>query len=327
MRFNFTIYLLLLCCTVHLASAADLPGIPEFIDEMVAKHQFKRGELKMLFAHAQYKPSVIDAISRPATIKPWLEYRASFVNKQRIQHGLEFWRKYALALKRAEKRYGVPQEIIVAIIGVETIYGKNAGTFRTIDALTTLAFDYPRRAEFFCSELENYLLLAREQRFNLLKIHSSYAGAMGIPQFMPSSYRKYAVDFNGNHKIDLLHENVDAIGSVANYMQGYGWIGTAGAQPPVAVQAKIVKKAWIGEISKPRTLQEWSSVGIAPQVDLPPELPARLADYTVENGKELWLVFNNFEVITRYNNSDFYAMSVFQLAEELKAARKASVVN
>ncbi len=325
MQTNYPI--LLLCWLIHSADAADMQGIPEFIDEMVVKHQFKRSELETLFNHVQHKPSVIEAISRPATIKPWLEYRASFVNTQRIQRGLEFWYKHAASLQRAEQQYGVPQEIIIAIIGVETIYGKNAGTYRTIDALSTLAFDYPRRAPFFRSELENYLLLAQEQQFNLLEIRSSYAGAMGIPQFMPSSYRKYAVDFNGNHKIDLLHEDVDAIGSVANYMQGYGWIGAADVQPPIAVQAKFVKKQWIGEISKPRTLQEWSSVGIAPKVELPPDLSARLADYTVANGKEFWLVFNNFEVITKYNNSDFYAMSVFQLAEELKAARKASAAN
>jgi membrane-bound lytic murein transglycosylase B len=154
---------------------------------------------------------------------------------------------------------------------------------------------------------------------------------------MPSSYRKYAVDFNGNHKIDLLHEDSDAIGSVANYLQAYGWVGGAGSalpggsdavlQPPIALPAQIVKKAWIGEITAPRTLQEWSSVGIAPGVDLPQDLSARLVDFTVSDGKELWLVFNNFEVITRYNNSDFYAMSVFQLAEELKAARNVSVAN
>lgn len=337
MKFNFTISLLLLCFTVHPAGAAELPGIPEFIDEMVAKHQLNRNELDRVFAHAQYMPSVIAAISRPATIKPWLEYRASFVNTQRIQRGLEFWHKYSLSLQRAEQQYGVPQEIIIAVIGVETIYGKNAGTFRTIDALTTLAFNYPRRADFFRSELENYLLLVREQQFDLLGVHSSYAGAMGIPQFMPSSYRKYAVDFNGNHKIDLLHEDSDAIGSVANYLQAYGWLGGADntlpgglgtvLQPPIALPAQIVKKAWIGEVTAPRTLNEWLSVGIAPSVDLPQELSARLVDFTVADGKELWLVFNNFEVITRYNNSDFYAMTVFQLAEELKAARNASVAN
>lgn len=327
MKRYYPILLLLLCWFTHSVQAANMQGIPEFIDEMVTKHQLKRDELEMLFSHVQYKPSVIAAISRPATIRPWLEYRASFVNTQRVQRGLEFWHKYSPSLQRAEKQYGVPQEIIIAIIGVETIYGKNAGTFRTIDALTTLAFDYPRRAEFFRSELENYLLLAQEQQFNLLATHSSYAGAMGIPQFMPSSYRKYAVDFNGNHKTDLLHEDDDAIGSVANYMQGYGWLGKQNLQPPIAAQAQVINRGWITEMNKPRTLREWALLGVTANVHLPEDLTARLADYTVADGKEYWLVFNNFDVITKYNNSDYYAMSVFQLAEALKAARKLSVAN
>jgi membrane-bound lytic murein transglycosylase B len=152
-----------------------------------------------------------------------VEYRASFLNPPRIDGGAAFWNQYAAVLKRAEQQYGVPQEIIVAVIGVETLYGRRTGRYRTLDALTTLAFDYPHRAEFFRNELAEYLLLAREQNFSLLDIKSSYAGAMGIPQFMPSSYRKYAVDFNSNGKIDILNEPEDAIGSVANYLKQYGW--------------------------------------------------------------------------------------------------------
>lgn len=297
--------------------AADLPGIPEFIDEMVDKHHFERDELKLDFEKASHRPQIIDAISRPATIKPWLEYRAAFVNKKRVKLGLVFWNKYQHSLQRAEKTYGVPQEIIVALIGVETIYGEHAGNFRTLDALTTLAFDYPRRAAFFRDELENYLLLAREQDFNLLEIRSSYAGALGIPQFMPSSYRKYAVDFNGNHKVDLLGEPVDAIGSVGNYLQAYGWIKGG----LVAVRAQPGEEICPGEITTPRSLAEWGEVGVRAEANLKADTTARLMDYTVADGKEFWLGFNNFEVITRYNNSDFYAMSVLQLAEALKAAR------
>ena len=299
--------------------AATLPGIPDFIDEMVAKHHFKREELAKLFDRAEHKPFIIEAISRPATIKPWLEYRAAFVNQGRIRPGLAFWKKYAQTLSRAEKKYGVPQEVIVALIGVETLYGKNAGNFRTIDALTTLAFDYPRRADFFRDELENYLLLSREQQFNLLEIRSSYAGALGIPQFMPSSYRKYAVDFNGNHKVDLLNEPVDAIGSVGNYLQGYGWV--RGGR--IAVRAEVGEDSCAGALDAPRNLSDWADMGIVPRGEITRDEPARLLDFTVQDGKEFWLGFNNFEVITRYNNSDFYAMSVFQLAEELKAAHLA----
>jgi len=335
---------LLLSCAISLVcglavisvNAATLPGIPEFIDEMVSRHHFKREELQRVFAIAQHRPSIIEAISRPATSRPWLEYRAAFVNPQRIRLGVEFWKKYRLTLRRAERQYGVPQEIIVAVIGVETNYGENAGTFRTIDALTTLAFDYPRRAGFFRDELEQYLLLAREQQFDLLEVHSSYAGALGIPQFMPGSYRKYAVDFNGNDKIDLLHEPRDAIGSVANYLKGYGWIrsvpkagnslshkdGVNSAQP-IAMLARANEDVCISENATPRTLAAWSAVGVVPSVNLAKDKPARLIHFTVGESKEFWLVFNNFDVITRYNNSDYYAMSVFQLAEALKAAREA----
>ena len=340
MKIIYAIPLLVLFFAVHPADAATLPGIPEFIDEMVAKHHFKRAELESVFAHAQHVQPVIDAISRPATSRPWLEYRASFVNPQRIKRGLEFWHRYRSTLRRAEQKYGVPQEVIVAVIGVETIYGQDAGNFRTLDALTTLAFDYPQRADFFRSELESFLLLAREQQFDLLAIRGSYAGALGIPQFMPSSYRNYAVDFNGNRKINLLREAKDAIGSVANYLHGYGWIseesGAAGAgkspphkdqpgpMPPIAVRAQVSEEICVGDITTPRPIAAWSEAGIVPGLNLPPDLAARLIDFTLGEGKEFWLLFNNFEVITRYNNSDFYSMTVFQLAEALKQARSTS---
>lgn len=318
MKVIFIIVELLVCLAAFPTRAATLPGIPVFIDEMVARHQFKRAELESAFERAQHLPLVIEIISRPSTLKPWLEYRAAFVNPERVKFGLRFWEKYRQTLQRAEQEFGVPQEIIVALIGVETVYGQDAGTFRTLDVLTTLAFDYPRRTDFFRSELENFLLLARDQDFDLLAIRGSYAGALGIPQFMPSSYRNYAVDYNGNHKIDLLGEPGDAIGSVANYLKSYGWTGGA----PVVVRAQIAEKAWVGEITAPRTIAAWSSVGIVPSEQLPAEHPARLLDFTVAEGKELWLALKDFEVIMRYNNSDFYAMTVFQLAEELKAARR-----
>jgi membrane-bound lytic murein transglycosylase B len=312
---NNLIYVLLPCfLTIFPAQAEILPGVPEFIDEMVSKHQFKRDELHKVLNRAKHKKSIIRAISRPATIKPWLEYRAIFVNKKRIQQGLIFWRKHQATLQRAEKQYGVPQEIIVSIIGVETMYGKRAGTYRAIDALTTLAFDYPRRAKFFRSELENLLLLVRDQQFDLLKLKGSYAGALGIPQFMPSSYRNYAVDFNGNQVADLLNEPEDAIGSVGNYLQGYGWL----RDEPVSVLTHGDHKNLVR--SPPQSISAWKQIGIHPKSGtLKQDKMARLLDYTVKDGKEFWLAFNNFEVITRYNNSDFYAMSVFQLATKLKA--------
>jgi membrane-bound lytic murein transglycosylase B len=315
----FVSLVFLSCSTVALA--ADLPGIPQFIDEMVVKHQFNRDELVQTFQRAEYRPDVIAAITAPATIKPWVEYRAGFINSVRINGGVEFWKQYAETLQRAEQQYGVPQEIIIAVIGVETLYGRRAGKFRTLDALTTLAFDYPRRAEFFRSELAQYLLLAREQSFDLFAIQASYAGALGIPQFMPSSYRKYAVDFNGNGKVDILHEPEDAIGSVANYLKQYGWKTGEPVAQLTQVSAGVVPV--IGPDS--RTVAAWQDAGIVPVEKLQGVVPpAWLLDFTVETGKEYWLTYNNFRVITLYNNSNFYAMSVFQLASALRAAKISS---
>jgi len=315
MIFRLFLALLLLLVSPYVC-AADLPGIPRFIDEMVSRHQFKRDELEQVFRRAQYRQAVIDAISTPATTKPWPEYRAAFINPKRISGGLQFWQRYADALQRAEKQYGVPQEIIVALIGVETMYGNNSGKFSVLDALTTLAFDYPRRADFFRNELEQYLLLAREQDFELFKVQGSYAGAMGIPQFMPSSYRKYAVDFSGDGKIDLLHDPVDAIGSVANYLKEYGWLSGV----PVAARASGGEGARAGSLVESHTVAGWAASGVQPERQVAADITARLIDFTVAEGKEFWLAFNNFDVITRYNNSDFYAMSVHQLTEALRDA-------
>lgn len=301
------------------AAAAELPGIPRFIDEMVERHEFDRAVLADIFAQAQHRPAIIDAISQPASKRSWPEYRASFVNAKRIRLGRQFREKYRLTLRRAERDFGIPQAVIVALIGVETIYGKNMGNYPVLDALTTLAFDYPRRADFFRSELENYLLLSRENGLDLLQTRGSYAGAIGIPQFMPSSYRRYAIDFNGNQKIDLRREARDAIGSVANYLRGYGWVAGEPIAEPVT----------LGEMppdTASHTLAEWTALGIlsAHAADRP-GLPARLLGFTnSDGGQDWWLVFNNFEVITRYNNSNYYAMSVTQLAGRLAESKKLS---
>lgn len=302
-------------------TAADLPGISPFIDDMVARHQFDRGVLVNVFARAKRRPAIIEAISRPASKRPWVDYRAAFVNAKRVRLGRAFAGKYRLTLRRAERRFGIPREVIVALIGVETIYGKNMGNYPVLDALTTLAFDYPRRAEFFRSELENYLLLSRENGLDVFKTRGSYAGAIGIPQFMPSSYRRYAIDFNGNQTVDLRHEARDAIGSVANYLQGYGWV----AGQPIAER---VTPSAEPQDSGPHTLAEWGALGVvSAHAKVAPELPARLLGFaTADGAQEWWLVFNNFEVITRYNNSNYYAMSVTQLAERLGESQQLSSV-
>lgn len=314
MKKSLLIILWFIHCT---AQAADLPGIPAFIDDMVAKHQFRREELEQAFSHAEYRADVIESITKPAILKPWVEYRPLFINPQRIGSGVQFWKKYSATLKRAEKTYGVPQEIILGVLGVETQFGQNLGRFRALDALTTLAFAYPRRADFFRDELEQYLLLAREQGFDLLSVQSSYAGALGVPQFMPSSYRRYAVDFNHNGKIDIMNEPEDAIGSVANYLKQYGWRGNE----PVALQCKVEDEKRLGVIGEARPFIAWRDAGVVPQGKQEGYLPPSwLLDFTVESGKEYWLIFSNFNVIMRYNNSNFYAMSVFQLAEEIRHA-------
>lgn len=313
------ISLFFLLLSSQAACAAELPGIPQFIDEMVERHHFKRADLERLFRRAERRPDVIEAIEKPATLKPWAEYRANFVNPQRIKDGLQFWKKNEIYLHRAQRQYGVPAEYIVAIIGVETMYGKQTGRFRTLDALTTLAFDYPRRAPYFRAELEQYLLLASEQDFDFLTINSSYAGALGIPQFMPSNYRKYALDYNGNGHVDILHEPADAIGSVANYFKHYGWR----SGEPVAIQVRVAESGKLGDLLVARPVMGWTTdAGVALEGGEKGILPpAWLLDLTLESGKEYWLVFENFDVIMRYNISSYYAMSVHQLAQALRAAQ------
>jgi membrane-bound lytic murein transglycosylase B len=260
---------------------------------------------------------------RPAAVpeqqRSWQRYRERFVNARRSEGGQRFWQENEATLQRAEAIYGVPAEIIVAIIGVETEYGRNMGKFSVFEALASLAFYYPPRAAFFRSELEQFLLLARENGISPLDIKGSYAGAIGIPQFMPSSQRHYAVDFDGDDRIDLRNSATDAIGSVARFLQQHGWL----AGTPIAVPARIDgdPTALVTAGIKPAVpLQELAKQGVVAEGDA--ERPAALIDLvTPDMTTEYWVGFENFYVITRYNRSSFYAMSVFQLAEELREAR------
>ena len=299
-------------------AAAELPSIQPFIDEMVSKHEFERDHLVKIFERAQHVPAVINAISLPSTIKPWTEYRANFINDKRITAGLKFWQLHEETLERAEWEFGVPQEIIVAIIGVETMYGRNSGKFSVLNALTTLAFDYPPREAFFRSELENYLVLAREQDWDVFQVKSSYAGALGIPQFMPSSYLKHAEDYDNDNLTDLMNSPVDAIGSVGNYLKQYGWQKGG----PVAVPATVNTPFDTSALSTARNLTAWAEMGVIPATSVAADEMALLMDFTVPTGKEYWLTLNNFKVIRLYNHSNFYSMSVYQLAEELRKGRE-----
>ena len=297
------------------------PEIDVFIVEMVELHGFKESELKSIFSKTRFQPAIISAISSPSTSRPWHKYRPIFVNPRRVAGGVTFWNNNASTLKRASKKFGVPEEIITAIIGVETRYGVRTGKHRVLDALTTLAFNYPRRAEFFRGELEQYLLLTREQDTNMFSIKGSYAGAIGIPQFMPSSYRNYAVDFDSDGKIDLSGNVADSIGSVANYLIAHGW--EAGG--PIATRARIRAgkhhKTLVTGYKPLHTVEKMKKLGITPLIDVPNERQATLIELKNDSEMEYWLGFNNFYVITRYNRSVRYAMSVLQLSEEIRAAR------
>lgn len=295
--------------------------VRNFITYMVNHHQYEMNELEKIFSQTNFRPDILKLISTPASAITWDEYRKRFVNMQRIRGGINFWNKHASELEQARKIYGVPEEIIVAIIGIETAYGSSTGTYRIMDALTTLAFDFPRRADYFREELEQYLLLAREQKFGLLDIKGSYAGAIGIPQFMPGSYRRYAVDFNHDGKIDLSGSAADAIGSIGNYLKEYGWE----AGKPIAVRARIrsenFQKFLDAGIEPLHSVKKLREAGIIPLDSITDDTLSALLELNSQGNRQFWLGFRNFYAITRYNRSTFYAMSVFELARAIRVAR------
>lgn len=298
---------------------ASRPDVQAFIREMAARHEFNAAQLRATFGRAQSQPSIITAISRPAESKPWHAYRPIFLTPKRIQGGVEFWRANAAALAKAEQVYGVPPEYVVAIIGVETQYGGNMGKYRVLEALATLAFDYPRRAAYFRKELENFLLLARAEGVDPLAPRGSYAGAMGFGQFMPSSFRSYAVDFDGDGHRDLWRNPRDAIGSVANYFKKHGWR----TGEPVAVPASVSGGRYPALVSRQLSQPRYSVANLRDQGVMPggPVSDARsalLLELQGRDGPEYWLGFDNFYVITRYNRSQLYAMAVYQLSQEIR---------
>jgi len=295
-----------------------------FVTEMVDRHGFEEEQLLAHFRRAKPTPAIIQAIKPPADpgARSWQAYRARFVEPVRIGRGLEFWRRHETTLARAEAIFGVPAEIIVAIIGVETLYGRNPGRFHAFNALTNLAFDYPPRAELFRRELEALLLLARDEQRDPWHYKGSFAGAIGLPQFLPSSIRAWAVDFDSNGSIDLAVSGVDAIGSVARFLAEHGWRNGE----PIALPAKVSggdTLALLAEGIRPvRLPADMAPFGV--EADGAPEQPAALIDLITPDAEtEYRLGFNNFFVLTRYNRSSFYAAAVMDLAERLKAARSA----
>ncbi len=309
------------CSQLGFASSnfAEQADVLTFINMMVKKNHFNKNELIAVFSSVKPRPTVIQSIRAPLEENPWYRYQMLFVTESRIREGVIFWNKYHDALTRAEKVYGVPASIIVATIGIETKYGKNTGNYRVIDALTNIGFSNSRRADYFRKELEEFLLLAREHHLNPLTIYGSYAGAIGQPQFMPSSYRYYAVNFSGDGKIDLSHNEVDVIGSIANYYKKHGWIYNQPVVLPTTVTGYRYSSLINGKKAIP--VSSYSELGIYPRGYAADDLKAKLIQLRGYYRNEYWLGFHNFDVIKKYNTSTLYAMAVYQLSEYISAVK------
>jgi membrane-bound lytic murein transglycosylase B len=313
------------------ANFSQWKDVAPFIDKMVEQHQFEREEMRAALAKVRFVEKAVQLVkpAPPGKRKNWHAYRARFVEPTRIQWGVDFWDRHADALARAQEQYGVPAEIIVGIIGVETSYGRNTGNFRVMDALATLAFAYPQtpnraaRMDYFRGELENVLLYAREERIDPFALLGSYAGAIGWPQFMPGSIRRYAIDFDGDRHIDLRGSPVDAIGSVANFLLEHGWTPGEPTAFPAAVTASDSWSDFLKQgLQALNRVDELAAAGVTPVTSLPIDLLYGLVD--LQNGEqatEYWLGTNNFFAITKYNRSYFYAMSVIDLGKSVRVAR------
>ena len=308
------------------------PEVQAFIQMMRDAHGFKEADLVKAFAQTKHQPDAQRFMAPPSVHfkKSWGVYRSRYLDALRIEEGLKFWQQHRATLQRAQDTYGVPAEIIVAIIGVETVYGRVTGNFRVMDALATLAFDYPRRAAFFKEELEQFMLLAREQNVDLLSVRGSFAGAIGLPQFMPGSIRRHAVDFNQDGHIDLRGSATDAIGSVGNFLLNHGWQTGKPTHQVVTVEQSP-------SLNNP-LIAEQLSAGIKPHTSIErlTQSGVKFADAAVTDVGDQWVLIgfptpdmptqyiaasNNFYVVTRYNQSSFYALAVIDLASALKEKR------
>jgi len=299
------------------ANYAKRSDVKSFVDEMVSRHQFDRNFLLSKFSKAKRLDNVLASIAKPAEkVLTWKQYRQIFIKEKRIELGRKFIKENEATLQRAEKVFGVPKEIITAIIGVETYYGRQSGGYDVFDSLTTLGFDYPPRAAFFRSELEQLLLLTREEDVDIETVRGSYAGAMGMPQFISSSYRHYAVDFDNDGKRDLWKNVEDVIGSIANYFNKHGW------QQGESVIHRVKLKNAIENIGREKlkpekTVNEYHKLGVELDASLSGDAKATLIELQGSDGVEHWLGLKNFYVITRYNHSALYALAVYQLSEQI----------
>lgn len=302
---------------------AERPEVKSFIHQMVKKHQFSENYLTDIFDHVKVRPKVMSRIRAPLEQRPWHTYQMLFITEWRIQKGVEFWNQYERQLHWAEKKFGVPASIIVATIGVETKYGQHTGEYPVIDALANIAFNNNPRSGFFKQELEEFLLLTREQHLDPLKVMGSYAGAIGQPQFMPSSFRHYAVSYSGNQKIDLSHNEADIIASIANYYKQKGWE----TNQPIAMPASLMSKHYQFFLGERREINSISQAafyeyGVPMDKMLSAKPRYKLIKLQSYWGNEYWLGFHNFDVIKRYNSSDLYAMAIFQLSHYITTLKK-----
>jgi membrane-bound lytic murein transglycosylase B len=312
------------------AGYAGRADVKAFIDELVRDNGFDRASLVRTFAQARRQPKIIAAMQRPLLEPPkWYEYAPMFLTPARIDGGVAYWNEHAQELSAAERTFGVPAEIIVAIIGVETFYGRNTGGHRALDALTTLAFDYPRRGAFFRGELKHFLLLARELHVPPAALKGSFAGALGEPQFMPGSYRNFAVDFDNDGRVDLWNDGADIVASVANFLARHDWQRDQPVLLPAALAAdgrEAVLRRLDGGLSERRALDAWANDGVTTQAPAglaPDPVGLLLLEEKSANGDDAsyWIACNNFYVITRYNRSRLYAAAVFELANAIRRTR------
>ncbi len=325
MKLIKSFFALSLCLTCFGSQASPEELKQQFIELMVNEHQFERTVIESTLDKAIKNPVILQSIAKPWEAKPWFQYYPIFLTEKRLTKGLAFWKTHQETLARAEQETGVPAEIIVAIIGVETFYGTYQGKYSVLDALVTLGFHYPPRATFFRSELAQLFLLAQEEKFDITELKGSYAGAMGWGQFISSSYRHYAVDFDGDGVRDLLNNPVDAIGSVANYFRKHHWK----ANNDIAFKAIVSGNQYSALLSNSlKYSHQWSQLQDAGVSITSPELSedmnVKLFEFEQADSKEYWVGLPNFYVITRYNHSPLYAMAVFQFSQQLKQEFKAA---
>ncbi len=310
---RLSLLLCLLPSVVH-ANYSQRKDVRQFIDEMHREHGIDVKLLSGWMQGVKQQKTALEAIARPAEgVLEWKDYRKIFITDKRINKGVEFWRENVELLNRAEKKYGVPPEYIVAIIGVETYYGKHAGNYPVLDALTTLGFDYPPRAKFFRKQLKHYILMAHEEKLDPRKLTGSYAGAMGMPQFIPSSFRSYAVDFDGNGVRDFWNSSADPIGSVANYFSRHGWKQGKPVISPATVPAS--KNIGDKKMKPHKKVSEFRKMGVKTSSHFVDSDLATLLKLQGDKGDEYWMGLHNFYVITRYNHSPMYALAVHQLSQ------------